>query len=77
MLFIALKSVHMYDVISKLKTSCMKSETESTDSVGDTTMPVSENASIDSLTEPHASNPAKTEPSSSNRSRRGFPVDVE
>ena len=49
----------------------MESETESTDSVEDTTIPVSENASIDSLTEPGASNPAKTEPSSSNTSRRG------
>ena len=69
-LFIALKSAHMYDVISKLKTS-MESETESTDSVEDTIIPVSENTSIDSLTEPRASNPAKTEPSSSNTSRRG------
>ena len=64
-------SAHMYDVISKLRTSCMESETESTDSVEDTTIPVSENANIDSLTAPGASNPAKTEPSSSNTSRRG------
>ena len=70
-LFIALKSAHMYDVISKLKTSCMESETESTDSVEDTTLPVYENASIDSSTEPSASNPSESEPSLSNTSRRG------
>lgn len=34
-------------------------------------MPVYENASIDSSTEPSASNPSETEPSSSNTSRRG------